>query len=171
MSELVYFDDKNSDYKKIIRKQGDLICRGKIYQEIINNALSKFTIGFANVIEKAQAGKMRKSRSDRTQITSFCLLFEIPPSFPTYKELHIILICGMQTKNGEATELLHYVMEYAKQNKYNRLSLHSLDEKKLLDWYLEHGFKIVDTIYEGSEIKAIKLAIDLRYAKVPEPSE
>lgn len=129
-------------------------------EEIVDDALKKFTIGFANSIEKAQSGQIRRSKVDRVQVTSFCLLTELPSSTP-YKEIYMILICCVKNKCGEGSELLLRVIDYAKQNKFNKLSLHSLNEKKLLDWYLYHGFKIIETIYEGSEVKAIKLAIDL----------
>lgn len=67
----------------------------------------------------------------------------------------------MKNKPGEGSELLQHIIEYAKENKYTRLSLHALNEEKLLSWYLCHGFKIIETIFEGTQIKAIKLAIDL----------
>ena len=161
MSEILSFG-KNSYLKKVIKTQGSIICRGEIYQEIIDEALKKFEIGFAKVIEKAQSGQTQRSKADKVQITSFSLLFEMPSISITYKELFIQLICGLKSKRGEGTELLLHIIDYAKQNGYNRLSLQSLNEKKLLEWYLYHGFKIVEVLNEGSEIKGFKLSMDLK---------
>lgn len=160
MSRLECFDTK-SKLKKTIKNQGNLICRGQIYQEIINNALNEFKIGFANVIDKAQIGQSKRS-GDQVQITSFCLLTVIESPLVMYKELHIKLICGMENKHGEATKLLQHVIEYAGENNYNRVSLHSLNEESLLNWYLKNRFRIIETICQGSEIKAVSLAIDLQ---------
>lgn len=68
----------------------------------------------------------------------------------------------MKNKQGEGTELLLYGIDYAKQNGYNRISLQSLNEQKLLDWYRKYGFKIIEMLYEGTEIKVVKLSIDLK---------
>lgn len=70
MSKLVSFG-KSSYLKKVIKEQGSVICHREIYQEIINSALKKFDIGFANVIQKAQQGQMQRSKADREQVTSF----------------------------------------------------------------------------------------------------
>lgn len=163
MSELVPFEKvgKNSYLKKVIKEQGDMICREKIYQEIIYAALKKFDIGFANVIQKAQQGQRRK-KADSVQITSFVLLSEGSKITPTYKELFLELICGMKNKQREGSQLLFYAIDYAKQNNYDRLSLQSLPEKELLDWYHHHGFKIIEMLYQKQEVKVVNLAIDLK---------
>ena len=67
----------------------------------------------------------------------------------------------MKSKRGEGSILLKQIIEYSKQQGYSRLWLHAINEKRLLEWYLSHGFKIVETIYEGADIKAIKFSIDL----------
>jgi len=164
MTEFIVFD-RDSLLKNVIKEQGDIICRGQIYQEIIDDALKNFTIGFANVIEKAQQGKKRQRKADRIQVTSFSLL-SVFSSSTIYKELYIILICNTKNRLGEGSELISHIIDYAKENKYSRLSLLSLNEKSLLDWYLQHGFKIIQTIYQGSEVKAIKLAIDFNFEQV-----
>jgi hypothetical protein len=162
MSELVFFD-RDSDFRKVIKDQGDKICREQIYQETIDDSLRKFTVGFARVIEKAQIGQSRRKKSDKIQITSFCLLAEYPS--PAFSEIFLLLLCGMENKHGE--ELLKQSIEYAKENKYNRLSLFSLNEEKLLNWYSSHGFKITETVLDGIKVKAFKLSMNFcKFTKI-----
>lgn len=143
-----FISSSDNDIKKLLRKQGAMICRDYIYPEIIESSIEKFDYGFVLIIEKARVGQSMLRLENRFRIYGF-VLTEALDEF----EVRIHLICVDDAHKGEGTILMRSVLQYAQENDYVRITLHALPDPKLVEWYQTFGFVITDEIYKSGELK------------------
>lgn len=151
--EPYFFDRKNHDIKKILKKQGNMTCRDSIPKEALLSAIHAFDYGYAILKNKAIMGKTIQSINDKYKLVAY-VLFRIvylngAPS------IFIESICSDVNYKNEmhGKILLNLCIQYGKDNKINYIELHSLNEIKLIKWYEKYGFNIVRPIKMKNEIK------------------
>lgn len=143
-----FISSSDNGIKRLLRKQGTMICRDYIYPEIIETSIEKFDYGFVLMIEKARVGQTMLRLENRLQIYGF-VLTEALDEF----EVRIHLICVDDNHKGEGAILMQSVLQYAKENDYVRITLHALPDPKLVEWYQSFGFVITDEIYKSGQLK------------------
>lgn len=136
--------DEISHYKKIIKKQGILVCRDQLDIYTIVETVDHFTFGFLYVSEKGQ-------------INGFvlCLYNPILPD-----ELSIELICATkQSKIGKT--MMEIVEEKAREMNIRKLTLNCIANEKLRAWYESIGFVFVKTINLRNDIPKVYYMIKM----------
>lgn len=84
----------------------------RFIEKLLTNLLTIFQLDSPILLKKLNQDK----QYDQEQNSNYKFLSEHKSSVVVYKDLYIKLICGMENKPGEATELLQYVIEYAREN-------------------------------------------------------
>ncbi len=139
--ELLYIEPSRSDisnFRNIIKKQGDFTCKNLIDTLSISDAANGFTFGYVSLFMKAQLGRRSiNSFSDKFFLKAFvlCNYSQLLPD-----ELHIQLICSMN-KTGKL--LMEVVENKAREMNVKRLTLEALAIPKLRSWYESLGFQFV----------------------------
>ena len=153
-NEPFLFDKRNRDMKKIIKKQGNNVCRNKINKKALHNILYKFDYGYAILNEKANIGKKIIDANDKYKLISY-VLFRI--NYIGDKQcIFIELICSDDKYKDKqyGTKMIELCKKYAVENNIKYIQLHSLNELKLLKWYEQNGFNIIVPIKLENETKA-----------------
>ena len=151
------FSASDSNMKKLIRKQGVVVCRDKIYASTLHASLEKFDYGFAFVTNKAQIGQKLYRMENRYHLDGFVLL----ESIDEY-ELRIHLLCVDESHRGDGYILMKHVFDYAKDNDYLSITLHALPEDHLIKWYETLGFTIVNNLYKDGELKVVAMSTQVQ---------
>jgi hypothetical protein len=71
-----FFDRRNKDIKKILRKQGNKTCRDIIHDETLLSSINKFDYGYAVLKNKAFIGNNKDNINSKYLLASF-ILFRI----------------------------------------------------------------------------------------------
>lgn len=132
---ITYFTIDNTELIKELRKQGQDVCRQKISKKWIYASLDDFQFGFVHATRKSQVGRMKRGKSN-LHIASFVLCKKM-----TNNNLDLKLVCS-RPNNREGVLLIHNVEQYAKEEGFKILSLFSLPDYKLVEWYKKQGFVI-----------------------------
>jgi hypothetical protein len=150
--------DEISNYKKIIKKQGILVCRDQLDIYTIVESVDHFTFGFLHISEKAQIGKRKiNSFEEKFNLNGFvlCLYNPILPD-----ELSIELICATkQSKIGKT--MMEIVEEKAREMNIRKLTLNCIANEKLRAWYESFGFVFVKTINLRNDIPKVYYMIKM----------
>lgn len=138
--------DEISHYKKIIKKQGVIVCRDQLDVYTIIDSTNHFTFGFL------QIGKRKiNSFEERFSLNGFVLCLYNPI---LSEELSIELICATkQSKIGKT--MIELVEEKAREMNIKRLSLNCIANEKLKAWYESIGFVFVKTIHLRKDIPKV----------------
>lgn len=133
-------------------------CRDLIDEAVIDDATKTFENGYALITQKASIGQARYRRGNRDLLHGFILLERLE-----YFQLKITLVCNSLNYRGDGDSLMSAAFSLAKNMNIQTVVLYSLPEPHLLNWYREHGFKVVDEIlhYDSNDVKVYTM-----YAKL-----
>lgn len=137
----IYFTPTNLDIIEELKKQASEVCRQAIPKKWITGCLSDFTFGFIHLTPVAQIGATRRYPT-RKRVYSFVLCKQT-----THNCVDVRLICA-RARSKEGSLLLDRVEKFAKEEKMEILSLSSLPEYRLVDWYKQKGFHIKTDIHD-----------------------
>ena len=131
-----YFEKSDTHIaEKLIKEQGPDVCRNIISKHYIN----KYDFGYLSKSTVAQIGQTRSRRtSQNTRVTSFVLC----KFHPEFDEIDISLICA-RPRSMHGKELIELVKQKAISLKCKYLSLLSIGDTKLVNWYKSQGFDII----------------------------
>ena len=148
-----FFDRKTEDIKNILKKQGNKTCKKALQEKALLAAVKKFDFGYAILKNKAAAGNKVNNINDKYLLAAY-ILFRID-YFNNEPCIYVELICSHKNYKGEnyGKMLLDLCIEYGKNNEIFYVQLHSLNEIKLLEWYMANEFSIVAPIKVKDEIK------------------
>ena len=148
----IFFDKHNKNIKKLLKKQGNITCRDKIHDKTLANSIRKFDYGFAIIKNKA-FGENNLNINHKYSLVAY-ILFRIDYLNNT-EYIFIDLVCSNKNHKNEhyGTQLLNLCCDYAKKNNISYIQLHSLNEIRLIEWYMKQGFNIVFPIKLNDEIK------------------
>ena len=148
LGEPRFFDHSDKDMKRLIKYQGDRVCRQRIYNSVLLDSLSCFRAGYAFVLPKARIGQSTRRVEDRVVLYGFVLL-QVVGGY----DLHVNLICVDESYRGAGNILMDKVFEYAVEHELTRVTLHSLPDERLVLWYKSLGFLISESLYKDGELK------------------
>lgn len=134
--EFEMFDKTDKRLLEQLKEQATQICRLQISPKWIEGSLNDFHFGFLHKTPIVQVGKTRRTRHSSYYITSFILCKQYSTN-----NIEIKLLCS-RPKKKEGEKLLKVVETYVRSIGMPTLSLSSLPEKKLIDWYKSQGFQI-----------------------------
>lgn len=153
-SQFEYFEKTTTNIiDKLIKEQGPDVCRNIIDTNYIDLETKDYDFGFIHKTPIAQLGQKRYTRTTPQFVYSFILC----KLYPEISEIDITLICSRpNTKDGKI--LIELVCERARTLGYQRLSLLSIGEKKVLNWYKSQDFFLVNQKpFPNGEIKAYSM--------------
>ena len=136
-----YFEKGSSKIEKLIKEQGDVVCREKIGRDYIKNITDKYLFGFVHKTPIAQIGQRRK-KTNNEYLYSF-ILCDI---LEAYNSINIHLICS-RVNARDGRKLIELACKKAIELGYESLTLHSILDDKLVKWYKSQGFKISSEIF------------------------
>jgi hypothetical protein len=135
-NELNKFNKYDTETIEILKKRAEHNCRGLVDKTYVYNSLKKTDIGFYFHIKDIP-------------VAFICV------NMVNDEELNIPLICSIKNNNNLGSELINLVFEYAKSNKYTKITLEcdTIYEK----FYKKFGFYItkrlmMDFIYMTKNI-------------------
>lgn len=137
-----YFDPSCMDIINDVKKQAFDVCRGKIPKKWIHSCLQDFTFGFIHRTPFAEVGKKKRSTQKCHRIYSFVLCKKVSDD-----DVDIKLVCA-RVNSREGANLLKLVEDHTKQLHFKSVSLTSLPDYKLVDWYKKNGFVIRSEIHD-----------------------
>lgn len=155
-SGLDFFTQGNALYKKLIRKQGHIVCRDQIYQGIINDSLDQFTHGFISISQKAQIGRARRGSNDDFIVNGFSLLQDYQGI-----DLRLLLICNAVRQKGAGRSMMEQIIVFGLEAKFSRIQLYALPDPKLVRWYESFGFEVITPLYRDGEVKVYDMQLIL----------
>lgn len=135
---------------KLLKEQGDDICKKEINKEYIKSKLSNYKFGWLKQTTIAQIGQKRKSKNAK-YISSF-ILCSIDEDL---NAITINLLCNRNALRKEGMELLQIVENYALNKRYKFLQLQSIGDR--VSYYKKRGFYTVMDSPEYKNIKCEKL--------------
>jgi hypothetical protein len=144
-----YFEKKTSIVDKLIKEQGEDVCRQIIDKNFINLQKKSYDFGFIHKNYIAQIGQKKINKTPE-----YLYSFILCNLYPDFEEIDITLICSRpNTKDGK--QLLELVFQKGRELKYKYLSLLSIGEIKLVNWYKTQGFVVIsEKPLPNGEIKA-----------------
>ena len=148
-----YFEKETTNIsEKLIKEQGPDICRKMIDSHYINIQVKDYTFGFLHKVPIAQIGQ-KSHRSPTYNISSFVLC----KLHPEIEHVDISLICSRpNAKDGK--KLIELATQKSIELDYKYLSLLSIGEPKLVNWYKSQGFIVVsEKMYPNGELKAYSM--------------
>ena len=162
MNDLVYIEPTRSNmnlYKRLIKKQGEQICRNEIELYTITKAMDEFNFGFIHISQKARVGHRMLDVTDRIQLNGFVFCRYIEE----FNDVSVDLVCSRKHMHL-GREFMEAVEEKAKELNAGRLVLCSLGEERLKRWYEAIGFRTIGEIpYHKGGIKVYTMMKILHY--------
>jgi len=138
-----YFEKGSFDIsEQLIKEQGSEVCRNIIDKYYINVKSKDYDFGFIYKTPVDQIGQARSKRNLKYNISSF-ILCKLNPKF---EDIEISLVCSKPNKK-QGKMLIDLVIMKALEMKYKYISLLSIGETKLVNWYKKQGFEIVSSKY------------------------
>ena len=160
--EPMFFSNDHNDIKiikDIILSQGVKCCRDELDISYINESLSDFDYGFILLSRKAQIGKTIVNKNDLFTLRSFTLF--------KYSQRYSLIqgkgICSHENYKGDGLILLNAIYEFAISNKVHTWRIYSLPRKKLVNYYKEFGFVVLDLLYKDGKKKVYEMVKKIEY--------
>lgn len=150
-----YFEKKHTNIEeKLIKEQGQDVCRQIISKHYINLQTKEYDFGFIHKINVAQIGQTRSRKTTSTTRVSSFILCKLHPIF---EEIDINLVCSRpNSKDGK--KLIELVVQKALELKFKYLSLLSIGNSKLVAWYKSQGFEVIsEKMYSDGSLKAYSM--------------
>jgi hypothetical protein len=150
--------------KKLLKRDGDVVCQGKINRSWLDESMSTFSFGLGYTSKKAQTGRRlsclhSKQASFRSEANKHVLygfiLCRVDIHDP--KVVWIDIVCSKEnSKIGKL--LMEAAEERIKANKSLKLiQLYSLPEVRLKNWYVKLGYTYSESKFWGDTPKAYLL--------------
>jgi hypothetical protein len=182
-----YFEKKHTNIEeKLIKEQGQDVCRQIISKHYINLQTKDYDFGFIHKINVAQIGQTRSRKTTSTTRVSSFILCKLHPNF---EEIDINLVCSRpNSKDGNLfsginkfmhekdignpqccilldtksrivlKKLIELVVQKALELKFKYLSLLSIGNSKLVAWYKSQGFEVIsEKMYPDGSLKAYSM--------------
>ncbi len=164
-TQLQYFERGDQHYAlfaTLIRAHGGEVCRNHLSDRWIQTKLSEATFGYVAAIQNAAIGRALRGSGSRYTLKAF-ILVKLNPAVPGAAFIEVI--CARP--GSQLGSLMLQTAESTIAERYphiNILTLVSLPEPRLVQWYERHGFYNQDTILDHSsdEIKAYLMQKDIR---------
>ena len=141
--------------KMIIKEQGVNVCRDEIDQSYIVECLKTFDYGYVIL------GNRNVSEKSKKYVLKGYVLFR-------YEERGSIvmgkILCGHR---GVGRLLLESVLQFITEREVQTWIIYSLPFEKLINYYQEFGFKIINIIYRGGKKKCYEMRKDFTYDHGP----
>jgi hypothetical protein len=153
MEKFEYFEKSlGNNIDKLIKEYGDDVCRNIIDKNYINIQTKSYDFGFIHKSVIANIGQ-RKMNKPKEFVYSFILC----KLYPQLDEIDITLVCSRpNSKDGK--KLIELVCEKGRELKYKHLSLLSIGEKKLVNWYKSQDFILVsEKHFPNGDLKAYSI--------------
>jgi len=153
MENFEYFEKgSGNNIDKLIKEYGDDVCRNIIDKHYINLQTKNYDFGFIHKLPIANIGQRRNNKPN-----DFVYSFILCNLYPQFDEIDITLVCSRHnSKDGK--KLIELVCEKGRELNYKRLSLLSIGETKLVNWYKSQDFILVSEKYfPNGELKAYSM--------------
>lgn len=134
-----YFEKSSKIDEKLIREQGDDVCRNAIDKMFIDSQRKEYDFGFIRKTQIAQIGQTRSRRMISEQRISSFVLCKV---LPVLEAVDIGLIC-VRPSIKDGANLIDLVSKKADEMGYKKLVLFSTAESKLINWYKKQGFVVI----------------------------
>ena len=141
-NKLVYFfpDDTNIKlYKKILKHQGNEVCRDVITRQWIKDSVSKLSFGIAKYKKNTRNNKKIYSLADEYYLQGF---ISCRTDIEGEDILWIDIVCTRE-KSSYVKQLINESIEYTKNNlpTIRLIQLFTSNDIGLINWYKSIGFK------------------------------
>lgn len=136
-----YFSPSSADitlYKKLVKKQGTLVCRNQIYVDIISKNLKRHSFGVLAKVRQASTGRNSPRSDDKWSLLGFSTCEPYDEDMDT---IILSLVCARKDQKGLGKDLVGIIEDYAGQLGYKKIQLFSLPELPLVRWYESLGYK------------------------------
>ena len=136
-----YFSPASTDialYKKLIKKQGELVCRDQIYVDIISKSLRQHSFGVLAKTRQASTGRNSPISDDKWSLLGFATCEPFDDDMDT---VILSLICARKNQKEMGKDLMGIIEDQARQLGYKKIQLFSLPEPHLIRWYERLGYK------------------------------
>jgi hypothetical protein len=153
MENFEYFEKgSGNNIDKLIKEYGDDVCRNVIDKNYINLQTKNYDFGFIHKLPIAIIGQRKKNKPN-----DFVYSFILCKLYPQFDEIDITLVCSRpNSKDGK--KLIELVCEKGRELNYKRLSLLSIGETKLVNWYKSQDFILVsEKHFPNGELKAYSM--------------
>lgn len=154
----VLFDDTHDDFKlfkKLIKQQGDCVCRKKFSEKTVLGAIKRLEFGYISYGMKANIGQHIKNDNDKYLVYGF-VLCHIEQDII----MHIDLLCISCQYKGAGADLMERVINHAQNIGVSRITLYAIPE--LQKYYEKHGFDTVDTVRRSKDPKSEVKVYEMR---------
>ena len=149
-----YFERKDMAIaEKLIQEQGEDICRHIISKHYISLHSRDYDFGILYKTPMAQTGRMTRKRTSQQYVYSFILC-------KVHEELgdvDITLICS-RPNSRDGKVLMGLVEDISRSKKYKTMSLLSIGDAKVMNWYRSQGFVLKsEKHYPDGNLKAYSM--------------
>jgi len=149
-----YFERKDmSIAEKLIQEQGEDICRHIISKHYISLHSRDYDFGIMHKTPMAQTGRMTRKRTSQQYVYSFILC-------KVHEELgdvDITLICS-RPNSRDGKVLMGLVEDISRSKQYKTMSLLSIGDAKVMNWYRSQGFVLKsEKHYPDGNLKAYSM--------------
>lgn len=148
-NEYEYFEKSSFSTinEKLIKEQGIDICRSVISANYISSQTTTYDFGFIRKTPIAQIGQSKK------QVASVVLC----KVFPEFKQVDITLLCS-KPNIRDGKRLMKMVEQKASATGYEYLSVLSIGDERVMNFYKTIGFKLIsEHLFPTGEIKAYSM--------------
>jgi N-acetylglutamate synthase-like GNAT family acetyltransferase len=153
-NEYEYFEKSSFSTinEKLIKEQGVDICRSVISANYILTQNATYDFGFIRKTPIAQIGQSKKRK--KTQYVASVVLCKV---FPEFKQVDITLLCSRpNVRDGK--RLMKMVEQKASSTGYEYLSVLSIGDERVMNFYKTIGFKLIsEHLFPTGEIKAYSM--------------
>ena len=139
MDQFEYFEKTTTNIiDRLIKDQGPDVCRNIIDTNYINLETKNYDYGFIRKTPIAQIGQKRRSQTKPQYVYSFILC----KIYLEFNEVSITLVCSRPNTTDGKT-LVALACEKGKELGCKQVSLLSIGETKLLNWYKSQDFILI----------------------------
>lgn len=153
MENFEYFEKgSGNNIDKLIKEYGHDVCRNIIDKHYINLQTKNYDFGFIHKLPIANIGQRRNNKPN-----DFVYSFILCNLYPQFDEIDITLVCSRHnSKDGK--KLIELVCSKGRELNYKHLSLLSICETKLVNWYKSQDFVLVSEKYfPNGDLKAYSM--------------
>jgi hypothetical protein len=149
-----YFERKDATIaEKLIQEQGEDVCRHIISKHYISLHSREYDFGIMRKTPIAQTGRMTHKRTSQKYVYS-CVLCKVHADLV---DVDITLICS-RPNSRDGKVLMRLVEEISRLKECKTMSLLSIGDTKILNWYRHQGFILKsEKHYPDGNLKAYSM--------------
>jgi hypothetical protein len=149
-----YFERKDAAIaEKLIQDQGEDICRHIISKHYISIHSRDYDFGIIHKTPMAQIGRMTRKRTSQQYAYSFVLC----KVHAELRDVDITLICS-RPNSRDGKVLMRLVEDISRLKECKTMSLLSIGDTKVLNWYRQQGFILKsEKHYTDGNLKAYSM--------------